>query len=240
MALSKVSTGASFDNGGSAWSTTDHTKDTGSAIGDLAVIVVSFYENGDKNVNTPTGFTDQGSFVVGGTGTDESRLDVFTRVIDGTEGATFTVSINGGSIFGTTQLLTIRGSSALSVASVTAGTAAAGVTSIAAPSVSGTDGQGLLAAYGIGDPAGTYTDPSGMTLGISEGTEATNTGRVYYETLTATGATGTRTLSWTNTRDAIGVSILVNGAGAGGGGPTGRGRLVGGKLVGGNLLVRRL
>lgn len=225
-ALSKVSTGASFDNGGTAWSTTNLTKDTGTAIGDLAVIGVSWYEQAtvtdDAPLDTPAGFTAAGSVVISGSGGSEARYDIFTRVIDGSEGANFTVARNGGfnAMFGTAQLLTLRGSSALSVVSITNGTAATGVASINSPSVSGTSGQGLVAAFGLDDPGGTYTPPSGMTLGISDASEDSDPSRIYYVDLSSTGATGTKTLAWTpNSRGAIGISILI--AGAGSAGPSG-------------------
>lgn len=217
MALSKIGPGVAYDNSGIAWSTANLTKDTGTAIGDLAIVAVSYYENGLPPPDPPGGFTARASVALSGTydsGT-ASSLRVFTRVIDGSEGGTFDVNFVSGTTFATAMLLTLRGTSALSFASVAAGTAANG-TSIAAPSVTSASGQGLVAIYGLGDPGGTYTAPGGMTLGIAPSPDSTNTGRLYFETPSA-GESGTRTLSFTNTRDAIGLSMLVNGAAAGGG-----------------------
>lgn len=220
MALSKVGSGASYDNGGTIWTSTAHTKDTGTASGDLGIIGIAWYEQGfDTALNAITAdvaFVDQGTTVYNGSGGTESRLDIYTRAMTGTDGSAYTVS-RSADMYATTQLLTLRGSSALSVVSVTVGTPGAGVTSVTAPSVSITSTQGIVCLFAVSDPAGTYTDPSGMTLGISEGSESTNSMRMYYES-PGSGTTGTRTLSWTNTRDAIGATIIVEGANAAGGG----------------------
>lgn len=217
MALSKIGTGASDDQAGTSQTTRTLTKDSGLANGDLIIAMVSYYEDSSNaTLTAPTGatFTDHGPAILfEGTGTAESRLHIYSRVVDGTEGASF-VFARTNQYFGTAMMCSLRGSSALSVASVTAGSAAAGVTSVAAPGVTITATQGIVCVYGISDPAGTYTGPAGMTLGISEATEASTTGRIYFQS-PAAGATGTRTLSWTTSRDAIGVMLVIEGANAG-------------------------
>jgi hypothetical protein len=69
-----------------------------------------------------------------------------------------------------------------------------------------------LAVFAIGDPA-TSTTPTNMTAGQA-GLQNTNTGYVYYEFLTTD--RGTRSTTLGTSRDNIGISILVNDAGAGG------------------------
>lgn len=213
MSLSKVGTGASDDQNGTSQTTRTLTKDSGLANGDLIIISVPYYEDSSNAVVTVSGttWTDHGPAILfEGTGTAESRLHIFSRVVDGSEGASFVAS-RTNQYFGTAMMVSLRGSSALSVASVNAGSPAAGVTSVSAPTVTLSATQGIVAIYGISDPPGTYTAPAGMTLGISEATDQSTTGRIYFES-PAAGATGTRTLSWTTSRDAIGVMLVIEGA----------------------------
>ncbi len=211
MALSQVSGGYSGEwlNSNVAKSV---LKDTGTASGDVVLILVSWWEYNGYGINTPTGFTLEGNFAIGGSSTQESRVTVFSRVIDGTEGASWSVSPTGA-IYGSILSLTCRGSSALTVASVTAGTPASSTT-CTAPSVSGTSGQGLVAVMGVSDPT-TQTTPAGMTAG-TVGPQNTNTGRFFFETLSSTGATGTRASTLGTSRDNGAFSVLLNGAAAGG------------------------
>ncbi len=227
MALSRVSTGQNYDNGGSTWVSTTLTVDSGTASGDFILIGIVWYANGADPVanpsNAPTG---QGTFtqritrqVVSGSGGTGTFLDLYTKVADGTESGSYTVArANSQNWYAHTFLLTLRGSSSLSWVSVSSANTGSSVTTIDAPSVSGTAGQGLLCLYTVSDPAGTYTPPSGMTLGIGLTTENTNSGRIYYKDLSSTGATGAQTLSWTTSRSTTAQSILIDGAGAGGGG----------------------
>jgi hypothetical protein len=212
MTISKVSTGDSEEwvnsNG-----TRNLTKDTGTATGDIAIILISAFPNG-TTVGTPTGFTAVTPFIYDDSGLNQSTIYIFHRVIDGSEASTFDCVFTGGSNpFGTAMLLTLRGDGALSFVSATNGTPATGTTATA-PSVSGTTGQGLVCGYGTGDPT-TMTTPSGMTAGVA-GLQNTNTGRMFFETLASTGATGTRVSTLGTSRDNAGVSILLNDAGVGG------------------------
>jgi hypothetical protein len=214
VAISKIGTGDSEEwinsNG-----TRNLTKDTGTATGDLALILISAFPS-STTVGTPTGFTAVTPFIYDSSGVNQQTIYVFHRVIDGSEAATYDCVFTGGSNpFATCMLLTLRGDGALSFVSQTNGTPATGTTATA-PSVSGTSGQGLVAGYGTSDPT-TMTTPGGMTAGVA-GLQNTNTGRMFFETLASTGATGTRASTLGTSRTNAGVTILLNDAGAAVGG----------------------
>jgi hypothetical protein len=213
MTISRVGTGASAElNPGTS---TTLNKPTGTGSGHVCVIEVSWFEGSglDLGANTPTGFTLRGNLVIGGGGAAESRVAVFTRDCDGSEPASWTVSLTGSS-FATWIADTYSGDGALTYASIVTGTAASGTT-CTSPSVAGTAGQGLICPMGTSDPT-TMTTPSGMAAGTA-GLQNTNTCRLFYETLGSTGATGTRASTLGTSRENGGFSILLNDAGGGGG-----------------------
>lgn len=183
------------------------TKDTGTAAGDLALILVSWHENSGRTITTPSGFTLIGQQVIDGSSPSRNFLTLFARECDGTEGASYTISFSDG-VYGTALLMTLTGGD-LSVASVTFGTPASGLTATA-PSVTGAIGQALVAAYATGDPT-TMTTPSVMTVGTA-GLQNTNTGRFFFQNLSADGATGAKTSTLGTSRANLGCSILVNDA----------------------------
>lgn len=186
----------------------------------VAVLLVSWFEGGsgggaNTTFNTPTDFTLQGTSVaIGGSGSSESRVAIYTKELTGSESGNLAVSFSGNS-FANVIMDVYSGDGDLTIASVTAGTPASGTTATA-PSVAGTSGQGLIAGYGTSDPT-TMTTPTGMSAG-QVGGQNTNTGRLFYETLSATGATGTRQSTLGTSRDNVGFSILIDDAGGGGGG----------------------
>lgn len=216
MTLAQVGAGSSDDAGGSATTSRTLTRVAGNA-GDFEVISVYYYENGNNAaLDTPSGFTSQGSTVYDSSGSNESRLHTFTRECDGSESAgSFSVT-RSASFFGTAQYARLRGASALSLVQYLAGTPASGVTTATAPTVTLVSTEGLVCAFGLSDPPNiAYSGPSGMTLAASEPTESSNTGRIYFES-PAAGATGTRVLSWPSGtgRSSLGVSMRIGGANA--------------------------
>lgn len=177
------------------------------AAGYGAALVVSWYSAG-QSINTPSGFTKRGSDITFG----GSKLSVFTRDCDGSESGNVTIGFTDNSYAGAV-LTVLSGSGALTYAGI--GSSSTGNSSDAvAPSVASTAGQGVVAAYAVGDPPGTTNSgPSGWTLG-DEQSITTNGARTYFKT--STGATGDATWDFTSTRDWAGIQILFNDAGAGG------------------------
>jgi hypothetical protein len=214
MPLSVVGTSATYDNGGASWTTTTLTQPAGAASGDLSAICFSWYENAnDTGLNLPTSHTERTNTIFSGSGSLESRLGLYTQDLSAAPG-NLSVGRTTPGIFASVIWPIFRGSSALTFASLGAVQTSAGATSIAAPSVSGTAGQGLLAIYALSDPGSAHSQSEGMTLAVAS-PDNTNNCRIYYETLSATGATGTRTLTWTTSRDAAAVLMLIDGAGTG-------------------------
>jgi hypothetical protein len=216
MALSWVGSGDSEDilfDGNNA----DLTWDSGIASGDLSVIFVSWFEGSGLNiaVTTPTGFTAPAGnqLVISGSGSSEGRVAIFYKQHTGTESGTINVAFTGTAteLFATVMLMTLRGSSALTFSSVTAGTAANGTTCTSA-AVTASSTQGIIIGMGTGDPT-TMTTPSGMTAGVV-GLQNTNTGRVFFQT----GATsGSKSSTLGTSRENGAITILVDGAAASGG-----------------------
>lgn len=186
--------------------------------GDIAILTKVWFENFTGVTSSAvTNFTDAlASTVLGGSGNEEDRIHVLYNELDGSEdGATIACTVSGTAFAGCI-LDVYRGAGALTFASATAGTPATG-TSATAPSVTVGSGQGLVVTYGTSDPT-TMTTPTGMSVG-TVGLQNTSTGRFFYETPSA-GASGTRTSTLGTSRNNIGVSILLDGASAGGGGGT--------------------
>jgi hypothetical protein len=213
MALSQVSTGDTEEWINST-GTRNLTQDTGTAVGDLAIVAISAYPNG-TTVTGPVGFTAVTPFTFSSSGLDQSTLYIFWKEIVGGETTPYACTFTGGSNpFGTAVLLTLRGDSALTFVSATEGTPNGSASdSCVAPNPSGTSGQGMVVIVGTGDPCTISTVPGTLTAGTA-GLQNTNTARTYFETL---GTSGTRTFSGlTPDRSNGAITILVNGATAGG------------------------
>jgi hypothetical protein len=217
MALSRVGSAAA-----AAWNNENTAKTlawpAGLSANHIAFVLVSWFENGNATFTTPTGFTVGGASTPLDTsaGSNESRMIVYYKELVGTESGSVSLQPNN-TIFGEAVLVVLAGTNDLTFVSSLLGTRATGQASTA-PSVAGTDGQGLVCCYGLSDPPTSPTGPSGMTLGGATA-EGTNCGRIYYVDLVATQATGTKVFTWTtNNRDTNAYSILINGATAGGGG----------------------
>jgi hypothetical protein len=219
MALSRVGSAAA-----AAWNNENTAKTlawpAGLSANHIAFVLVSWFENGNATFTTPVGFTVGGASTPLDTsaGSNESRMIVYYKELVGTESGSVSLQPNN-TIFGEAVLVVLTGTNDLAFVSATLGTRATGQASTA-PSVAGTDGQGLVCCYGLSDPPTSPTGPLGMTLGGATA-EGTNCGRIYFVDLVATQDTGTKVLTWTtNNRDTNAYSILINGASAGGGGAT--------------------
>jgi len=178
----------------------------------LAVLSVTAYTGGGITIGTPAGFTSQLNQTY-----NNNTLAIFTKECAGSESGTFNVVLSAAS-YGAFVFDVYDASGDVTFTS--ASTADTGTSSDAtAPSVSGTSGQMLLLAYGLGDPPGTTnSNPSGATIAQSSAF-TTNSIRSYYEALASTGATGSKTWDFTNSRDWLGTAMLLSEAG-GGGSPT--------------------
>jgi hypothetical protein len=213
MAFAEVGTGTTFEIQAGT-NNQNITYPTGIASGDMSVMLASWWEGGSGiTINTPTNFTAPAGneLVISGTAASESRIAVFYRQHVAADSGTVNVSFSGNP-FTTVMLMTLRGTSALTFSSVTAGSAASSTT-CTAPAVTSSGTQGIIACMGTGDPT-TMTTPSGMTAGVV-GVQNTNTGRIFYQS-GATSGTKASTLGTSRSNGAL--TILVDGAHDGTGG----------------------
>lgn len=217
MTWSIIGTPASYDNGGALWGTTNFTWPT-TASGDLAVVVVSYYENTGNNVwGTPSGFTSQVDSVVSGSGGTESRLRVYTKVCDGTETGNLTVARSSGTAYATALFAVLRGASALSVAAAASVTSADATSPISASTVTASSDEGIL--YALADDSGVaFTEDANVTVVKEGNANGTNSAGLYYEDLSATGTTTARSFSWSGSSTFIAATLRIAGVGFSGGG----------------------
>lgn len=185
----------------------------------IAVITVSWFElsAGTEDFNTPSGFTqrDANNVVIDTFTGRESRVEVWTKSLTGSESGSLTVSFNLP-VYATVVLDVFSGDGDLTYNSMGTPNIAAASTDAVAPSASGTSGQLLVCCFGLTDPPGTTNAvPSGTTIGASA-TETTNYARNYWKELSSTGSTTDLTWDFTSTRDSAAFQLLIDDAGGGG------------------------
>jgi hypothetical protein len=187
----------------------------GLAAGDFALLAMSWNEaNDDSVVIEPTGFTRIGTtLVIGGAGNAESRVEVWYKHVVGSESGDIDMGRASIAFWGNALLDVYRGNGALTFNSATVGTPGTG-TSATIPNMTGANGQIQLAVVAISDPSTASDNTADMAKGTS-GLQNTNTGFTYYAFLTGDIAAQTVTLG--TSRDHVGISVLVDDAGAGGG-----------------------
>lgn len=217
VAFSIIGTPAYYDNGGAVWNTTNFTWPTVNS-GDLAVVMVSYYENTNDNAwNTPTGFTSQVDSVVSGSGSAESRFRVYTKVANGTEDGTSLTVGRTGNAFATAIFAVVRGAASLSVAAAPTVSAADGTSPISASTVTASTDEGIL--YFVCDDSGApITEDAGVTVILEGPANGTNGGGIYFEDLSTTGTTTARSFSWTGSSTFMTATMRVAGVGFTGGG----------------------
>lgn len=183
---------------GVAGSTVSLAVPAGVQVGDLLLAQLV----NDNTSSPPAGFT----LLIDTTGGGNIQSRVYTRVATASDvGASHAFTVTGGKATG--SMTAVRGS---------AGTpAAAGVdngktTVLTAPSLpGGTSGALLLALFGDKQPDATYSTPTGMTPVIHVGTTGTSQA-VFRQTLTASGATGTRTTTASTPAESVSTSVLLS------------------------------
>ena len=188
-------------------------KNSGAAIGDLLVALITGHSNTLASFTAPSGWTNQGSF----TRSASQEGKVYSRVVDGTEPATIDFPYPGGAdVAG--AMFRISGAD---ITTVTIGLQATGfataAASMASPTITPADADDLLicAVSHSPSPGATQsaTIPSGMTTqGGSQVAGGFQGIRVASEQLVSGAATGART--WTSyaptgANDAVAWSITV-------------------------------
>lgn len=180
----------------------------------IAVITVANWKFGASVIPvTPSGFTERVNADI----PNGNRAAVYYKECTGSESGSLAVSLSNASFAGWT-LAVWDGTNDLTLdATNSAATLSTGTADDAtAASVSGTTGQLLVGCYNLSDPPGTTnTDPSGMSAVVSSAF-TTSSSRIYSQTLSSTGATGTKTWDYSNSRDYGAMLLLISEAGGGG------------------------
>lgn len=187
---------------------------SGTAADDFVLAYVSYFLSGGGTLDA-----DEGLAVLSGSNLNYlsgNYTGVLSHVHAGTEGGTFTVSY-GGTAYATLAVSAWRGTvETPSIASSTWADTSSEPRECTAPSVTAEAGDVLIAIFFVSDPITGGSAPAGMTL-INTGSSSTMTLRAYKQDISSGGATGAKTLSWTNAdRDSRAVSILLR-EGEGGG-----------------------
>lgn len=169
-------------------------KPSGAASGDAAYIIV-WYVN---TVPTISGFVDEG-----GVATTFYKFRVFSRILDGSEGANFTiVDATGGK--SAACLLYRGGTRDVDVI----GTKSEGSSATSnAPSITRGNAGTLLACFMNGGGFSPSTPPSGMTQRLTN--SAFFTVAVYDLNPSPTGASGTKTMVWAGSSDVMAFQMQI-------------------------------
>lgn len=162
-------------------------KPAGAQQGDI-VLIIPASSTGAVSLTAPSGFTTGFDGALGG-----ATLDAFWRVLDGSEGASFTIGTSGGSapIYAGALLL----KRALRSAPINASAEnrySDATTDVVAPSVTATRSGLLVTAFARSGGASGGTQPAGMTEHVDIGTSGTLS-LLISSVAVGVGATGTKT-----------------------------------------------
>jgi RHS repeat-associated protein len=190
--ITRVGTNSAGDAGTGA--TLSLTLPAGTTANDQIILAVTL--PGSQSIkSTPSGYTAVGTFS-SGTGASNVKLAVYRRTA--VAGDT-SVSITFSKTFAkAASLIVYRGVNPTTPIDVSSsGTTATG-TSVTATSVTTTkaNDQLVLAESAESSTAGTFTAPSGMTTRVPQPGGPTTTGAIADQTLAVTGATGSRTATF--------------------------------------------
>lgn len=193
------------------------TKETTVQVGDIIIVGVSAYSNNGDNaggkVTITGGFTKLIEVLYGSYGVDgASTGTIFYKIVDGTEGSSFTITSVGGTYpYGSAVLIAFSGNS-LSVD--TSASTASSETSPVAPSISAaTTNELLINLFLYSDPA-SFTPPSGYDGYFVNSPQSSNGSAVSWDAVASSGATGTRTATLGASRDYLAASVLIKESGA--------------------------
>lgn len=200
-------------------SSTEITKEPTVQVGDIIIVGVSGYSvNGTDiggNVTINGGFTkliEISYGLYGGYGAATGTI--FYKIVDGTEGSTFTItSVGGTDPYGSAVLIAFSGNSLSLDTSDSAFSSSSG-TSPVAPSINAsTTNELLVNLFLYSDPA-SFTPPSGYDGYFVNSPQNTNSSAVSWDAVASSGSTGTRTATLGTSREWLAASILLKESGA--------------------------
>ena len=192
-------------------------------VGDIILIGVSAYSKEGIHVGGTVSIS--GFSILGGAGTiyegygydGAVQGTVFYRIVDGTEGSSFTINTNpnsGAYPYGSAVLIAFSGSSISIEDSGTTDNASGTIPS--APSVTAAGSNTMLLSFFLYSDPASFTAPTGSDGSFANSPQNTNGVAVSWEAISSSGATGTRTATLGTARDCLGVSVLLKETGGGG------------------------
>lgn len=195
------------------------TKNTGISNGDVLFAAISFRGGTGVTISTPSGMTATTRF---DNGTDNISTVCFWRAIDGSEGASWAWTLGSSQSYEAKMIALVPPDTTSPVDAIDGqATTGPGQTTCTAPSVSPTGSTDLLLFIGAACrstalSAGAPTSaPSGYTIIGSDLINSVTTAagnlsqHVSYKTLSASGATGAATNSYSNTHRFLGMHVAI-------------------------------
>lgn len=191
------------------------TQPSNVVTGDLLVLVYAADDGNLSAMTLPSGFTEVSATT---NGADLGHLKIATKIAGGSEPASYTVGATSGASV-RVDLFAIQDADTNLSPVVVAAQTSSSSTSHVAPSVSATGPNDLLLSiasvqYDANLPSVSWTPPSGMTE-MTDSTDGWITTTVARQSLSGSGATGTRAFSLANSPSMIGItaSLSVQGIG---------------------------
>lgn len=177
----------------------------GTADGDLMVAFV-FTAAGARTPVAPAGWS-----TVTSDGTAKPGVGIFTKVATGSEPATYGFSISGASTNIRGSILTFRGATAAGDGGTVVRSSSS--TTVSASSITLAGGGAIISAFYSDQTvpnAGISSPPSGMTQATDASSSTSSpTFYVFYQTPTAAGSSGTKSLTFSATGNLAAVSVEI-------------------------------
>lgn len=176
------------------------SKPAGASVGDLMLAVI--WSTAASNA-TSSGWTLEGSNFTG-----SFRYAILSRVVDGSEGGSFTFSLSSSGTHNGAILL-YRGG--IGDVDVVGSRGFSSTVTSSAPSLTATESGTLLAVFGINSASRTVSSPpSGMTQRSFSNDTAHSTASYEQDASSPAGATSSKTLVWSGAdTSSIGVQIQI-------------------------------
>lgn len=181
------------------------------AIGDLLVCAHFYDYYTAASMTTPTGGGTWTLQATGDSGTNQMHVKVWTRPVTSSGQQTITVNDTNSDATHMPVVFLIDGDSTTLSVDGAAGSNGTNTTAHICPSVSPAGADNLLICGAGESPfgSGSYTWPGGMTEESDVSAAGASTASTATQLLTASGATGTRTATCTQTEDFCSFSITI-------------------------------
>jgi RHS repeat-associated protein len=196
-------------SGGDANSTSVQVNLPGATTTNDTILIAATLQK-SKTVNTPSGYTVVGTYTSGSTNTSAKVVLFRKKATSGDTSVTITFGNNTPKAVTVAVYRGVQPDNPIDIAG-TPGTAAPGTT-VTAPSVTTTTASErlvMLQGATTASAAGTWTAPTGMTQQVQHNGGTTIQGGIADQALTNAGATDTRTATYSQNAQLVGVLIAL-------------------------------